>query len=389
VLLDRMDRDLGNLALRKDAIREACDTHLWHVARSLIDAGLQAHPRDSELLSFSGLVCLQAQSYPQAVQALTGALAQGLEAAEVRYNLAYAHFMATRHSDALEQLTDSVVAQVLPFALLLRARCLHHLNRPLEAIADCQAYLSLAADDAEASGLLALMLHEQDRGEEAQLRIDEALSKDPSQLEALLTRALREADVKNYREARGCFDVLLHAHPLCGLGWLGLALVELHLMEFEEAHRCIRFAAVRIPHHVGTWHGLAWTEILSRDLLAAQIAFERALVLDRKSGETYGGLAVVAALQRREQDARDLSRVALHLNSKSMSARYANVLLLECIGESAQASSAYDAMLAIPVPRSDQHYRDLAVLHVMSRRHSAGEGSSAAALSRATFMEPT
>jgi tetratricopeptide (TPR) repeat protein len=372
-----MDRDVGNLALRKDAIREACDTHLWHVARSLIDAGLQAHPRDSELLSFSGLVCLQAQSYPQAVRALTGALAQGLEAAEVRYNLAYAHFMATRHADALEQLTDSVVAQVLPFALLLRARCLYHLNRPMEAIADCQAYLSLAADDAEASGLLALLLHEQDRGEEAQVRVDEALSKDPLQLEALLTHALREADAKGYREARGCFDALLHAYPLCGRGWLGLALLELHLMQFEEAHRYIRFAAARIPHHVGTWHGLAWTEILCRDLLAAQSAFERALDLDRRCGETYGGLAIVAALQRREQDARDLSSLALHFNPTSISACYASMLLLECAGENAQAWDAYDAMLALPVPQSDKRYRDLAVLHVMSRRQSAGERSSA------------
>src|SRR5882724_11718693 len=97
-LLAFIARDAGNLALRKDAICEACNTGHWEIARELIEAGLQLQPGEPALLALSGFAHLQAQRHADAEQALSAALARGIEAAEVRYNLAFAVFMQKRHS---------------------------------------------------------------------------------------------------------------------------------------------------------------------------------------------------------------------------------------------------------------------------------------------------
>jgi tetratricopeptide (TPR) repeat protein len=376
-LLQFVEQDSANLTLRKDAIREACDAGDWQAAHGLVDVGLQAQPLEPELLALSGLICLQTQRYPQAVHALSGAIAGGLDDVVVRYNLAFAYFMATRYDDALVLLTDAVVAQVPPMACLLRARCLHHLNRPLEAIVDCNACLEQLPGDTEAGGLLALLLYDQGRTEDARARVDTVLSKDALQREALLARASLLADSGDYHAAHGAYDTLLQAHPLCGPGWFGLAMLELRQLHKDAAYRYIRLAVARMPEHIGCWHGLAWIEILRGEIAAAQVAFQRALLLDRNLGETHGGLAVVDAMQGREPQARDNIKRAMRLNPSSMSARYAELLLLERAGKHAEARAAFDRVLAMPVPHSDLQYRDLVRLHVSIAQLNAAESPAA------------
>lgn len=377
-LLAYVERDAGNLVLRKDAIREACNTGQWEIARNLLDAGLLSHSEEAELLAFSGFAYLQAQRYADAARALSAAIAQGLRAAEPRYNLAFAYFMMERHADALELLMDPAIQQAVSVALLLRARCLHHLNRLLEAVADCRAHLAVFADDPEAGGLLALLLHEQSYAEEARVLVDAVLAKDPKQLEALLTRAYLQSDAREYDAAKTSFSTLLEAHPLCGRGWLGLALIDLMQMRMETARRYAGFAAAHMPQHIGTWHVLAWLEIMRGDVAAAQTALEKSLAIDRNFGETHGGLAVVAALQGREEEARSGIKRALRLDSQSKSARYAEMLLLERGGRRAEAQAAFDAMLAMPVAQSDMQYRDLVGLHMKYLRDRAAVSATLA-----------
>ena len=88
-----------------------------------------------------------------------------------------------------------------------------------------------------------------------------------------------------------------------------------------------------MPDHIGTWHGLAWLQILSGDLLAAEASFGKALAIDRNFGDTHGGLAVVAALQGRTDECRRMIRRALGLNPRSFPARYAESLLLAKAGD--------------------------------------------------------
>jgi Tfp pilus assembly protein PilF len=82
-----------------------------------------------------------------------------------------------------------------------------------------------------------------------------------------------------------------------------------------------------MPSHVGSWHGLAWCQLLRGDFAAAQSSFDAALALDRNFGETHGGLAVVAALQGREAEARQAIERAVRLDRTGMSAQYAEAIL--------------------------------------------------------------
>lgn len=363
-LLAYIRQDAANLALRKDAIREACDTGHWVIARTLIDAGLHAHPKEAELLAHSGFAYLQAQRYGDAEQVLSAALSQGLDVPELHYNLAFAQFMQKRFADALERLAAPGLSQALPLALLLRARCLHHVGFPTEAIADCQALLGVMPDDAAANGLLALLLYEQGQTETAAVHVGRALQQNSTQLEALLTAASVQSDSQDYGAARATFEMLLHAYPECGRAWLGLGLIELHEQKLDAAERHIELAATHMPEHIGTWHVVAWVQIMRGNVLAAEVAFHRALALDRNFSETHGGLAVIAALQGLQLDARTSIKRALRLDPQSMSAQYAQMLLLNSQGDHDEAQAIFDGFLSRPVPRSDMQYRDLVAAHI-------------------------
>jgi tetratricopeptide (TPR) repeat protein len=363
-LLAFLEHHPQNLALRKDAAREACDAGQWETARQLIDAGLQAHPGDAELLALSGFTLLQAQRYDAAEETLSAALALESNAPVVRYNLAFARFMRHHHAEALELLADPTMCQALPLTLLLRARCLHHLQRHEEAIEDCRAHLIVAPHDVQTHGLLALLLQEEHRSDEAQSHIEAALSQDPKQVEALLALACGQQDMQEYDSAQLSFDRLLHAHPQCGRGWLGRALVKLSCLQFAEARHDIERAAVYLPEHVGTWHVLAWAQLMLGDIDGAERAFDRAMVLDRNFGETHGGVAVIAALQGREDDARACIKRALRLAPQSMSAQYAQLLLLQRHGKHDEAKAVLEAFLSRPLAGSDMQFRDLIAAHV-------------------------
>jgi tetratricopeptide (TPR) repeat protein len=366
-LLSHIELDAANLVLRKDAIREACDTGEWDIARRLIDNGLLVNPGEPWLLAFRGYAHLQAQRFSEAEQALRGALIAGVDALEVRYNLAFALFMQKRHEDALE-LLEREAARSLPLALMLRARCLHHLGRRAEAISDCVGLLAVASDDADTNGLLALLLYEEAQPEAAARHAEAALSRSSNQLEAMLATALMLSDRRDYDRARVSFEALLEAHPQCGRGWLGLALMELARRNLDGARHAIQLAVACMPEHLGTWHVLAWTELMRADLGAAEAAFQRALALDRNFGESHGGLAVIAALQGREEEARDGIKRARRLNSESMSDRYAEMLLLQHHGRLREASELLESVLAQPIANGAMQYRDLVLLH---QRHVA------------------
>ncbi len=362
-LLSYLERDVGNIALRKDAIREACDAGEWDVARRLIEVGLQARPDDPQLLALCGFAHLQALRYLDAEAAFRQALALGLSAPDVHYNLAFAVFMQRRYEDVLGLLAPAVLHAV-PLGRVIRARCLHHLQQPEAAIADCQAYLEVAPEHAEANGLLALLLFDSNRVADARACAEAALKVNPKQLEALLALGLIQSADHDYVAAERLFRAALQGDPQCGRAWFGSSLLELQQMNIEAAARDIEIATTHMPGHIGTWHVLAWIRIVQGDVAAAQAAFENALALDRNFGETHGGLAVIAALQEREDAARAAITRAQRLDPDGMAAKYAATLLLQRAGQHEQAQAVLDSILSRPVPDSDLKYRDLITAHI-------------------------
>jgi tetratricopeptide (TPR) repeat protein len=363
-LLEYIRSDDGNLPLRRDTIRAACDERHWEVARQLLDDAPSAHAQDGELMALRGFVLLHAESYVEAEKALATAIASGVQATAVRYNLAFALFMQKRHADALEILVALPAPQVLPLALLLRARCLHHLGRREEAAKDCTAYLAEVPDDVQARGVLALLLYEQGETEVAREHATAALRGDAAQLEALLTLASIQADSADASAARSTFQALTRAHPQCGRAWFGLALLELADARIDEARSSISAAAAHTPEHVGTWHVMAWTDLMRGDIAAAAAAFERALAIDRNFAETHGGLAVIAACNGQEEAARQSIKRARRLDPNAMAPYYAELLLLQRQGRDAEARQLLETALARTTPSGDTKYSDLIVAHM-------------------------
>jgi len=254
---------------------------------------------------------------------------------------------------------------------LLRARCLQHLGRSAEAIEDCERCLRRAPDHAEAAGFLALLLYEQQRIHEAVGYIDSALATDPIQMEALLTRASWQLDMRNLEAARTSFNTLVRAHPTCGRAWFGLALLNLEQMQMEAAKDAIELAVKYTQEHIGAWHVLAWIQILRGEISMAATAFERAFALNRNFAETHGGLAVIATLQGRDADARTSIKRALRLDPQCMSAQCAQYLLLRNAGQRLSAQALMEAFLARPLTEDEggRTLRDV-VATKMRRLHS-------------------
>jgi len=371
-LMGYLELDPGNLMLRLDAIREAFATGQWDAARQLLDAGLDACPDQPQLLALSGFSHMQARRFSDAEKALQGALDAGVNSPELRHDLAFAMFLQRRYADALEQLSVQPASAGPPFGLVLRARCLHHLRRPGEAISTLKSHLGDAPKDAEAHGLLALLLQEEGDLEQARAHVEAALERNPRQIEALLTLASLQTDAQETGAARESLDAVISIDPRCGRAWLGRALLNLLELRLNDAKRDIDTAATHMPEHLGTWHVLAWTNLMSGDVAAAKAAFEKAMTVDRTFGETHGGLAVVAALQGHDEEARQHHRRAARLDPQSLAAKYAEMLLLQRDERHDEAKALLESLLSRSAGRGGLQYRELVVAQLRALQARAG-----------------
>jgi Tfp pilus assembly protein PilF len=129
--------------------------------------------------------------------------------------------------------------------------------------------------------------------------------------------------------------------------------------EFEKA-------VANMPEHIGTWHALAWCQILMKDLDGAAANFERALSLDRNFAESHGGRAVVAALQKRTDVAGESASVALRLDPHCLSALYAKAILSGEIKDAASFRQFAEGVLQGQPAPGGGNMRD--VLARMQRR---------------------
>lgn len=92
----------------------------------------------------------------------------------------------------------------------------------------------------------------------------------------------------------------------------------------DQAH-----AVVAMPDHIGTWHALAWAQLLLGDVQAAEASYRSALALDRNFGKSHGGLAIVELLTDRLPEGEASMNRALKLDPGAVSGRYAKSLWLQ------------------------------------------------------------
>ncbi|MET3513402.1 tetratricopeptide (TPR) repeat protein [Pseudacidovorax sp. 1753] len=122
-------------------------------------------------------------------------------------------------------------------------------------------------------------------------------------------------------------DAALQRHPGDGRALSTRGFAWLLAGELGEAFKAFKQALSVMGQHIGTWHGLAWTQIAQGDLAGAEESFQSALSLDRNFAESHGGLAVALAMQSRQGESSEHAELALRLDRSNASGRYAQALL--------------------------------------------------------------
>jgi Flp pilus assembly protein TadD len=92
-----------------------------------------------------------------------------------------------------------------------------------------------------------------------------------------------------------------------------------------------------MPRHVGSWHVLGWTHLVSGNLDEAERVFQHAMELDRNFAETHGAIASIFALRGKVDQANEEIRVALRLNRECMAARFAQSVVASRAGDEARS----------------------------------------------------
>lgn len=359
-LLGFLKLDPNNQALLLDAMSLAIEVGDMASTQQLIEH-IDTHAIDDpQVYAQATHLLLQMGQYAAAGDFGDKAIEGGITHSAVFFNTAFGHFYSGDYVDAAKLLAHLSSAADCPApALLLHARALHHQELTEEAEPLTTRALQQEPGNIEARGLLALLQYENDDNPAALLTAHETLAEDPNQLDALIACASANFEQGNLDASRKAWLHTVKAHPDCGRAWSGLAQLEFNELEFVQAEEHLKTAVQFMPDHIGTWHLLAWIYILRNDSTAARAALDKSYALDRNFGETHGGLAIVDVMDGLDDQARLGIRRALKLNPNGLSAHYAEMLLLQKAGKSAEATQLVNQVLDRATPDGPESGRTL------------------------------
>jgi tetratricopeptide (TPR) repeat protein len=263
------------------------------------------------------------------------------------HDLALALFRLKRFDDALRALSlaGAKDADTSAAIELLKARILFHQQHIGDALATLD---NVGAHDrhAEFHGLRALLLLDSGEATEAAGAAAQALALDPAQFDAGLVSATLALSERRDDVAVPMFQQLIAAQPSAGRAYLGLGEGLMLRGDIVAARTVLDRAVVYMPEHIGTWHALAWCQMLQGNLDGAQQSFDAAFALDRTFGETHGGRALIHALRGEREAAGEAIKRALRLDPNGRSARYAQSVLLLDEGREAEAQAIIQSLTA-------------------------------------------
>ncbi len=320
-----LQQDPGNTVLLADAVMAAVECG----ATDRAEHWLAASPAGSSLplQHARGVLRLAQHRFAEAAKAFEAVLAAGMASAPVRFNLAYAWFGLGEYGKATQQFERLLAEPDAPAETLsYLMRCLHHAGEPARAVAAWHASPE-RLKTVQAAAVASLACLDDSQVEDA-LRLSEAaLRATPPPLEALVVRATLAVGEGDSALATRLLNEAQARAPRDGRVWSAWAAAQLLLSDVAAAQEGFERAAQYLPAHVGSWVALAWCHIVRGELSGARANLDTALALDRNFAEIHGGLAVVAAMQGQEGEARQSIERAMRLDGTSVSAQYARALL--------------------------------------------------------------
>jgi len=363
--LSFLEQDPKNTHLISSILELALEISQVDVLNRMI-THLQTQDIDEPQLNrLASLVCLQLGKLQEAVIFGENVLGTEFENATVLHNLAYAQLYLGDYQKA-----QNLLQPVIEFSsaldantYVLYARIMHHLECPEDAIHALEKAIALNPSHAEALGNLALLQYETDHNlsdyANAKATALKAISINPYQLEALLALAEIQLNERSISQARSSFNLILEHHPQSGRAWSGLGQLEFYETHIDQAEKHLLTAVEYMKDHVGTWQVLGWCYVLKNNIEKAAWAFETSLPLNTEFADSYGGLAVVAAMRQDINTAHQLIQQAFELDENSMAATFAEYVLLSNAGSAEAAQQKMNSVLTRRAPSSDQSGQSL------------------------------
>jgi len=339
--------DPSNNALLIDAFETALSCSEWERAQFHLKHGQSLPDEPLAWRLREGDFWLAQQRYDEALEvleALAKAPAPPVGLAEVLlHNLAFIELRRGRYAECVNRLAPMLEGQggagqgagdrppVTNRALQqVWLRALHHdgqLDRAMDWARKAEQRSSL---DVQAAGVASLIAVDSSDFATAQRWSTASLNEDsPADhpVESLVTQASIALAARDAGRAIQFADAALKRQPADGRAWSMRGFAALLANDVGGALAAFLKAVAAMPQHIGTWHGLGWTQIVQKDFDAAHHSFNTALVLDRNFAESHGGLAVVLAMQSKRQAAAEHAELALRLDKANLSGRYAQALL--------------------------------------------------------------
>jgi tetratricopeptide (TPR) repeat protein len=295
-----------------------------------------------------------------------------LENPVLQYNLGLSLYYQEKWTDALAGFRAAAAAGIdSPEALNYLAHCEHRMGNIAEALALATESWR-QAPDSQIESYVALLHMDNGDFETADRLARNVLATDPDNVDANVVAGTAALQAQEIEQALRFLSVSLEGEPDNPRAWLGIGLVRMYEQDLPGAIDAFKQALDYTPRNAGIWVTLGWAYIGHGDLEQSEQAFRHATELDRSFGEAHGGLAVVYALAKRGDEAREEIKRARGLNKAGFGAVFAQTILLEARGQRDRAVRLLgEAFKRSPTPGS---MRLIEAIEIHALRQSGKQG---------------
>jgi tetratricopeptide (TPR) repeat protein len=337
-LRNLLKMDPQNAQLRNDCIAAALQAREYESAVELADERLAQSPADVGMQFAKTNALIGKGDYLAALPILAGLQQVQPENLAIAQNIALCDYCLGSFASARNNLETIYAAGVREAGVvrLLVSSC-HHLGLMDRAVGVADENQSLFPVDSALAGVCALVYLDANRAVDAAKCASYSLRGNPNCIDALTVDATLKLATGDLSGAKQEFDGIIARNAKVGRAWVGLGSLALLRRDFEQAKADMARGLEFMPRHVGSWHVLGWTHLVSGNLDEAERVFQHAMELDRNFAETHGAIASIFALRGKVDQANEEIRVALRLNRECMAARFAQSVVASRAGDEARS----------------------------------------------------